>query len=693
MQDIKLWLRLFSLSLPRGLGVGLRAALPLGIAAAALCGPARTQGAWAQGKILVLDDFEDGVGKWTRNDKGKTLNPSAPVVLVDVLATRPSVGGPRGSSNAGLFTFKAARDSWASASLKINGRDWAKIGATSLKFWLNADGQSPGVDLLLRGTARNADGSTRDVAYQPTDPQSKQPVPVKLSTRHWREVAIPLERFRDKDGASALRNLSGLYLLQFVQRGTWNSRFFTIDDLILTGSGTSFALASDTSSPASTSTTQSPASSPTPAADPDAVSVEIDYLRRAKNPLGRIRASANISVGQKLDADGAPARPFENAAFVGAMKKLAPNMVRVEAGNLVELVDSSRPSFDFSALQAASRGARAVGAEPLISLSAPASWGLDAAGYAAYAAQAARALNQGTSRGPRRFELSLGSLPSAQAVAFYRAAYTSLKAMSKGFQVGGIGTGNPDALRLLIASAPGLDFLSIPFHGANEGTPEMDTLINATLSLPSLKAAARLLDASKFRLAPLYITRAGLNGARNEAGDPQDKRLDSMAASAWWSSFLLNGSRLGDQFFYESADSADWGLLNAQGNAFPPYYALYLWNAFCPEGSQRVPVKVSGDAHGLQILGVNTPTAHNALFVNTSSEPQSVRLTIRGFPVLRQARIRVLQEPLDPAQGITFTELPKSPFQSFKLPPYSTAVLQFIEPPTKAPAKSRTRSR
>ncbi len=685
MQDIKLWLRLNSVTLPLGMAAAL--------AGLGWAGVASAQNPAGASQTLVLDDFEDGVGKWTRNDKGKTLSPSAPVLLVDVLATRPAAGGPAGSSSAGLFTFKSATGSWASASFRISGGQWAKFGARSIKFWLDAGGQTPGVDLLLRGTARNEDGSTRDVAYQPTDAKTREPMPVKLSTKSWREVAIPLERFRDKDGASALSNLSGLYLLQFVQRGTWNSRFFTIDNLELSGTGTPFELASSASSAsASTSTAQAPASAPAASApaDPDAVAVEIDFLRRARSPLGRIRASANISVGQKLAPDGTPARPFEDPAFVGAIKKLAPRLVRVEAGELVELVDSSRPSFDFSALQAAAHGARLAGAEPLISLSAPASWGLDAAGYASYAAQAARALNLNTTRGPRRFELSLGTVAPSQSASFYRAAYLALKGISKGFQVGGIGTANPDALRALIATAPGLDFLSIPFHGATQGTPETDTLINATLSLPSLKAAARVLDASKFRLAPLYITRAGLNAARSQgSASPADKRLDSMAASAWWSSFLLNGSRLGDQFFYESADSPEWGLLNGQGNAFPPYYALYLWNAFFPEGSQRVPVKVAGSARGLQILGVNTKTAHNALFVNTSSEPQSVRLTIRGFAVLRQARLRVLQEPLDPAQGITFTELPKSPFQSFKLPPYSTAVLQFIEPPAKGPTQLR----
>jgi hypothetical protein len=293
-------------------------------------------------------------------------------------------------------------------------------------------------------------------------------------------------------------------------------------------------------------------------------------------------------VGAQVAEDGAPTRPFDDASFSAVIKTLAPKMVRIEAGEVVDLLDSSRPSFDFSALQAAVRGARAVGAEPLVSLGAPSSWGLEAAGYASYAAQTARALNLNTSRGPKYFELPLGSMAPSQAVAFYRAAYASIKAASKSYRVGGIGTSNVAALKTMLASAPGLDFLSVPFYGATTGTPELPSLMNATLSLSALKSVAQVLDSSKYKLAPLYITSAGVNAAHSDGSSaPADERLGSMAASAWWSSFLLNGSRLADQIFYNDAASPEWGLLNANHSAFPPYYALYLWNTFFPAGSER----------------------------------------------------------------------------------------------------------
>jgi hypothetical protein len=581
-----------------------RPALSLGLASfiLALSSPILAQDA---ARTLMLDDFEDGVGRWTRNDKTKSLSPASPVLLVDVLATRPSAGGAVGSQGAGLFAYKAGVNSWASASLRINGKDWAKIGARSIRFFLDADGQTPGVGILLRGTARNPDGSTRDVVYEPLDPKTKKPVPVRLSTKSWRQVVVPLSSFRDPKGASVLSNLGGLYLLQFVQRGTWNSRFFTLDDLAVSGTGVPIPIATatptGTTRVAQVSSTSVPVAAPTPA--PDAIPVEIDFLRLQ----GRIRAAGNISVGAKTSPDGTSSRPFDDPAFATAIKVLNLKMVRLEAGEMVELLDSSRPSFDFSALQSAARAVRASGAEPLICLSAPSSWGLEAAGYASYASQAARALTQGTTRGPRLFELSLGGQTPGQAVSFYRAAYAALKAANKNLRVGGIGTSNAASLDALIKNAPGLDFLSISFYGATSGTPDVSTLLNATLSLPALRSAAQILDRSRFRLAPLYITSAGFNAARSEEGTgPGDTRLGTLAASAWWSSFLMNGSRLADQVFYNDAASPDWGLVNEAGSAFPPYYALYLWNTFFPGGSQRVGVKVSGDARGVQVLGANT---------------------------------------------------------------------------------------
>ncbi len=47
---------------------------------------------------------------------------------------------------------------------------------------------------------------------------------------------IPLANFKNASGP-LLPRLSGVYLLQFVQRGSWDSRFFTVDQIQVEGTG------------------------------------------------------------------------------------------------------------------------------------------------------------------------------------------------------------------------------------------------------------------------------------------------------------------------------------------------------------------------------------------------------------------------------------------------------------------------
>lgn len=636
---------------------------------------------------LVLDDFEDGVGKWTRNDKIKSDNPAANVMLVDVLATRPMPGGEDGSQGAALFTFKAAKGSWASASLKVNGNEWGKIGARVLKFWINAGGDSPGVELMLRGSFRQSDGSPRDEVFElPLDPLTKRPKTILLDKKQWREVAIPLSDFHDRAGRTLPGRLSGIYLLQFVQRGSWDSRFFTIDDIRIIGTGKQ----ADKATPAPTTTVAPPETPSTPDTDANTIPVNVDFLRTQ----GRIRPSANASIVAAYPrTDGASTFPLEeNAGFRAAIDLMNPKFLRLDAGSLVELIDSSRPAFDFGRLLIAARRARALGAEPLITLPNPPAWGLDARGYALFATQAARLLNAGNPRPVRYFELATASSP-ATAIAFYKRGYTSLKALSRTYRVGGIGASGAgqSTLNALLAGAPGLDFLSVQFYGATSGTPSTQALFASAVDVATLRSVAAALDRSKWKNAALYVTQAGMNAARAEGENaPSDGRLVQMASAAWWISFFSNGSRLCDQIFHNDAVNPEWGLLNQNASAYPAYYALWMWNIYFPPGSVRAEVKI--ESTGIVGVACNTLTAHNVLLANTTDQETTARMTIRGFPVLRTARMSILQEPLDPIKGVRFSALPKSPFQTIKLAPYAVAVMQFIEPPKKKmPAPRRRR--
>lgn len=609
---------------------------------------------------LIVDDFESGVSNWSRNDKPKATTNVA--TLVDIVATWPS-GSLRESQGAALFTFKAAQGSWASASRVVNGEDWAKIGAQTLTFWLNADGQKDGVQLLLRGRYRKPDGSIFETAF-------KLPRPIRLDIRRWRKVAIPLTDFKGVNGEALAPQLNGIYLLQFIQTGTWDSRFFSVDDIRVEGNGTPI------SPPTTVAPPETPAPVTAPVAGPAVVPISADFLRVG----GRIRAMGNVSVGASLA--GVNVAPLDGSTqFRQAVALLKPRFVRLDAASFSDLTDSARPAFDFARLQAAVARVKSIKAEPLIALTNPSDWGLDERGYAVFVQSVAKALNQRGASPVRYFEIVTAGENTAdgEALALYNRAYSALKGLSPNFRVGGFGANATDtvALSALFKGGKGLDFLTISFFGATSGTPNDVALLQAARDIAALKTAAGLLDKSKFAKAALFVSAAGLSSSRNPGEEvPADIRLVQAISGAWWAQFLSSGSRLADQIFHNDAVNPEWGLLDGSAFAYPAYRALWLWNTFFPYGSARVAVTSGNNA--IYVSAANTATAHNMLLINTTNVAQTAKISIRGFPVLREARLRIMDDPL---QNVRFEKLPKSPFQTIELAPYAVAVVQFIEPP------------
>jgi hypothetical protein len=251
--------------------------------------------------------------------------------------------------------------------------------------------------------------------------------------------------------------------------------------------------------------------------------------------------------------------------------------------------------------------------------------------------------------------------------------------MNKSYRVGGntVSSGRPHALGPLLQGAQGIDFLTVQFYGALTGIPNDATLMNAARDIASLRQAAALLDRSRWRDAPLFITQSNLNAMRS-FGDPSpgDSRTVQMISAAWWGCFLGSASRVADQIFHSDAVNPEWGLLDEDARAYPAYYVLWLWNAYFPAGSTRVETQVSRS--NILAVAANTTTAHNLMLVNRSGSEVTVQVSIRGFPVLRQARMRIFDDPL---QVVRMVNLPKSPYQTVTLKPYAVAVVQFIEPP------------
>ncbi len=611
--------------------------------------------------VIVLDDFESGVSKWTFNDSTKTATTSA--ALIDILPTSGTdlVTGSRGG---GLFTFKAAQKSWASASLRISGAAWSKIGARQMTFFLNSGGNDKGVEVLIRRLYKSGN-----------DEVFRLPLPVRLQVQRWRKVAIPLSEFKsDRDKAPLPSRLDGAYLLQFVMRGDWDARFFTLDQLQVEGTGVPLQAGSTPGAPKE----EAPPAAPTASGTTSPVTtISVDFLRAT----GRLRAAANVTVGAGRGTNGDSTFPFQSdARFSGALRELKPRFVRLDAGELSELTDSNKPAFDFRRLKAAVIATRAIGAQPLIVVTNPKTWTLDSRSYTAFAAQAARATNERGVGPALYFELATGDtdLSDANVVAYYNAARGAIKKISNSYRVGGVtaSAGRLSTTRAVLRNAKGLDFFVVQDFSAWAGKPDDAALLKTAREVSRLQSVAGSLEKSHWKNAALFAV-ANLSAVRVPGGStPADERTVQMVSGAWWATYLTSASRVADQVFHNESSTPEWGLLDEAARAYPAYYAMWLWNTFVPPGAVRVRADVSnGD---IAATALNTATSHNLLLVNNTPEDRTAQIGIRGFPILRQARIRIYD---DPRALPRLLNLPKSPYQTIELKPYATAIVQFIEPP------------
>jgi hypothetical protein len=610
--------------------------------------------AHAQNTSIVIDDFENGTAHWSLNDNIKNNKADVATQLVNLSDVPPGAPLVSGSRLAGLFTFKSAQRSWASANIRVSGKDWAEIGAQRLTFYLDAGGNNTGFNIQLR----------RVVSGQ-NDEVFKLPKPVRLDQLNWRKVVIPLQDFKSSKGA-LINRLNGVYLLQIVMTGNWDTRFFSLDQLQVEGTGKA---------------APPPAAAPKPAASAPAANapagkytsaVNVDYLRL----IGRVRSTADTSIGA---SDSAVLPLVNDRGFRVAIRELKPTWVRLDAGELSQLVDSSRPAFDFSKLVAAAKSARSIGAKVLLTLSDRADWGLSSDSYAAFATQAAKAVNND---GAIVTDFELATMASGRdignAVIAYNSARAALKKVSSKYQVGGITSNSRDdsTLPVFLAAADGLDFLTIRDFGqsGDSNMPSPDQF-SAAQNMQRLNDAAQELDSSRWRNARIFV----ITNLEQHPVDASAKApLLQMPAAAWWGTYLMNVSRLADQIFHNDATNPQWGLLDAQVRAYPSYYAMWMWNTFVPPGSQRVATEVRGD--GITAMGVNSPTSHNLMLANTTNHAQTAKIAIRGFPVLRKARIWMYDNP---QKQPYLMELPQNPYQTIEMAPYAVAVVQFIEPPKK----------
>ncbi|MBI3921342.1 MAG: hypothetical protein HY318_08000 [Armatimonadetes bacterium] len=603
---------------------------------------------------VLLEDFEAGIGKWVANDINKQEG-HAEVLLCEILSTKP--GAPEGSKGqAATLTFKRASDSWASLSIPVDGIRWREKSVTQLSFWLKGDGSDNDIEIMLRSVSA-------------TGEEQKFGVIQSLSESRWHKVTLPLRLFRS-GSHTAEQYAPELYLLQFVKRGSWPSLFLSIDDV-------SAEAAIGSSPPKRTLT---PAQRPPTTATESTASVSFD---------GEPQGTVKTEVGGNLTSN--PDVFLSNGAFRKSVQALGLRYVRLATSRTVTPRRSGRAvTFDFSRLLSLVSAVRRTNAEPLICIDRNPSWRLSDAELSLLFDQALRTVNGAGRRPVNLWELlnkpTFGSsaMVIEEAVSLYDLLRTKSLETDLTLTTGGIGEASPwrPHLEMILNRATDLGFLSYQIYGThNNSTSDADLVRSAregiSVDLPHqvrFSEIAELVQNSRFRQLPVFITETAPNSMQNPAGEATDRRLVSSLGAVWYAGLFQAAAPYVDAIFPYELTSRSWGLLDERGRAFPAYYSLWLSSTYFPPRSRLYSVEVSGDRIGA--LAARTKTACNVMLVNYGDNSTVCNLRVGGLKSLAKVRLRLLENK---TPGVQFNELPAKPEQRVTLRGYSIVVLQFIE--------------
>lgn len=599
--------------------------------------------------VLLLDDFEQGVGKWLLNDHTKAA--SGLVTFCEILPSpsgAPVGGGKRGA----MITFKRSTEGWATVSLPVDGKKWKAIGAERLSFWLRGDGSDNQVELMLRATA---DGK-----------ETRFGVTIPLNDPQWHKVVLPFSRFKN-EGANLADSLEQIYLVQFLKRSQWDSLFFTVDQIQVEG----------------VSTTPEVTITPRPTIlTGKRTNVTVDFAKM----LGATTATLSVNF------EGDEAR-LMNADFQESLRNFAPRFVRLKAAKWLKMdAAGDAPTWDFTALDNVVSAVRNAGAEPLICLSPHPEWKLTDEQFLQLCADTVDHLNTNAERKVLYWEIfdeptfGAAAISIEQATDRFNQIRQRIKEMDPSLKVGGVALASAWQPHLVyfLKHAQGTDFLSFYFYGTHNGiTTDAELFAAARRTVAGDVPNQIAFDDLRRTMAqmklnvPVFITECSLNSLRTPEGASRDKRLPSPLSAAWWMSFLKATGPYVNHVMVFNAAHESWGLMDEKGRAYPAYYALWMYSKFFPAGSAVV--SAQSDNTNVLALAVNTPTAHNVMLVNLSDKPAHCRVTAKSVGTLRQVRGRFLEAN---GRGVRFEEhLPLITTQDVPLPAYAVAVVQFIEPP------------
>ncbi len=569
--------------------------------------------AGAEPLVMLLDGFENGVGKWRTNDS--TIAGTSEVAkLCGIYVTRDTP--PRGGgAQAATIDFQPAEGAWASVSLPVEGAAWASAEAGAVQMWVKGRGDKETVDVILRAEVPGPEGPPVDRRYVQT---------LDISGDEWRRVTLRFFGFKTEDDQVLTRGLlRHIYLLQFVKTGAWDAIRFDVDDIRVI--------------PAET-----PADAPSQL--PTQEIVIIDFGR----DLGRVLGQVGFNLSSSLPATASDRQTLKRISQNTA--KLAPCVGRI----MLQDYGTQTKPYDLAVVNRNVNWLLDLGIRPMIAVDVRPTDGpvtIDRARIEDFAKLVE--LRRGTENRPY-YELCIApDSPSSETLKrlpqWFNDAAENLLEADPTMRLGGpayIQAGRAE-VREFAQSARKPYFVSYSMAQEIEGATDPDAL--AVMAREGAREDAGEHGYRAIRSAigaapgqpELFITDWGISRSEPPVGPNAENLADGYDA-AYLATSVLGATRWVDKLLWRRLIDDECGFLKTDGRPRTLHRAACLMHDYAPRGaSMRAMVRYSPE---LLIAAVATSEAHNIFVVNWSKRP--VKVSLRAIGLSRPESVR--EHKLDP---------------------------------------------
>ena len=627
---------------------------------AAAIASAQVETVRAKPRPVVVENFEQGIGRWSTNDD--VTGGVGPAEKCAIYAV--GGGAPEGGKQSARVQFERSESGWASASISVDGAEWRRRNCARISLWIRGDGSDETVRIVLRVQTKQPQ---RDEAFFQT---------VKIDSTDWENYGLRFFGFHDAAGkALSAQDIGHIRLLQFAKTGGWPAFRFRVDEIV-----------AEPEAGVEVPEPRVPEVTPEPGGGGKAVVLKPDFAKAGTPALAQLGLDLG-SVPTVLEGGSKDAKTWAEAA----VSDLGPCAVRMQFS---DYFDAKKSAYNLKLLRSHVGWVRDHKCRPLICLNVPQIPAADATKrerlYGLFIT-ALTDLVKSLAGSPQATYYEIFDEPITSGtfadVARMTAAYNKLAALVAASdpeaRIGGPGFSSSwdERLTEFLKGAERLDFLSFHFYGAHSMQAEAGGLFEAAgltkagdvphqLSFQLVRRLSR-----ELRKTPpeVFVTELSLNAARDDQGRARDQRWASSFGAAWLTAASLSGTPYVDKLIVSRLYGAGFGVISDSGKPRDAYWASWLLKNYAPRGSTRLELFSVGPMTVAATF--RTRSACNLVIAHAGADPLEFDLQPTGLPALSQVRTRLVGEG---DKGWTGAYLPVSEAQNVKMNGPGVLVVQWV---------------